>query len=382
MENTTLRVLHITEDFSRENTGVTSVVGQLASWQAKRGVDAAIYSTGKPVTDDLGVDVFWHDDFRFPASWRYPSGSESKLENIIRERGFDLLHLHGLWRAAPWMGQRIARRMKLPTILTVHGQVEPWAWHGQGRAKAWKKSLYWQLIGKKAFQDISFLHAITPLEKAHLLSLFPEKECVVIPNAIDLSFSRSDETRTEVPEQKFLFLGRIHPVKRIDWLINSFSRASLPKHWKLVIAGPEEDKTYARHLHGLVELLGIADRIQFVGPVYGAEKRQLLETSWAVVAPSFSEVIGMVNLEAAACHTPSITTFETGLLDWERGGGMLIPGHDDDALQQALSKASQWTNNERVARGSRSFQHVIGSYSMDVVGSEWLNVYTRLTRKR
>ena len=34
-----------------------------------------------------------------------------------------------------------------------------------------------------------------------------------------------------------------------------------------------------------------------------------------------NEVIGMVNLEAANLGCPSITTFETGLHDWEEAVG-------------------------------------------------------------
>ena len=46
--------------------------------------------------------------------------------------------------------------------------------------------------------------------------------------------------------------------------------------------------------------------------VYGNQKNKLLKQAWALILPSHSEVIGMVNLEAALLKTPSITTYKTG----------------------------------------------------------------------
>jgi len=375
----TVSILHVVEDFSRANTGITAVVGRMAGWQAGQELRVGVYSTGKPdVEVPSNVDLFWHDGFRFPASWRCPVHLAEKLEAIIHRHGFQLLHLHGLWRAAPWEAQRVAARLGLPTVLTVHGQVEPWAWYGQGRLKAWKKSLYWRLLGTKVLQSVSLVHAITPLEKQHLAPLFPAHDIIVIPNAVDLADFPRQTASGATPERIFLFLGRIHPIKRIDWLIESFAEAALPEEWRLTIAGPEEDAVHAKALRALAADLGVSDRVRFVGAVYGEEKIRLLRSAWALVVPSFSEVVGMVNLEAAACNTPSITTRETGLLDWEEGGGLLVSGQDDAALARALRGAAEWSLHERLRRGKRSRVLVAEKYSLDRVGGQWLDIYHRL----
>ncbi len=96
--------------------------------------------------------------------------------------------------------------------------------------------------------------------------------------------------------------------------------------------------------------------------------------------PSHSDVVGMVNLEAAACRTPTITTHETGLWDWEAGGGLLIRPNESD-LRQALVRASSWSDTERVAQGEASRDLVKRRYSMDVVGEQWLTLYRDLAGK-
>ena len=146
----------------------------------------------------------------------------------------------------------------------------------------------------------------------------------------------------------------------------------------MVVAGPEEDRGYMSRLLSLCSELGISERVSFVGPVEGDEKERLLRSTWALVAPSHSEVIGMVNLEAAAHWTPSITTRETGLLDWEDGGGVLIAGQDPLSLRVALEQVAAWPEEERRKRGERSRALVRDRYSLDVTGRKWLETYSQL----
>ena len=61
----------------------------------------------------------------------------------------------------------------------------------------------------------------------------------------------------------------------------------------------------------------------------------LFKNAFVFVAPSHSEVIGMVNLEAAILQTPVITTFQTGLLkDWSKNGGFLIEPTENEILKR------------------------------------------------
>ena len=76
-------------------------------------------------------------------------------------------------------------------------------------------------------------------------------------------------------------------------------------------------------------------------------KDKLISNAWRLVLPSKMEVIGMVNLEAANLGCPSIINFETGLHDWEEGGGILIDSNSIDSCRQALIQSSKWSSSER-----------------------------------
>lgn len=98
------------------------------------------------------------------------------------------------------------------------------------------------------------------------------------------------------------------------------------------------------------------------GPLFGEEKRNLIDTAWVLAAPSHSEVVGLVNLEAAARCLPTITTHQTGLHDWEPGDGLLVEPNVD-ALGQALEAACSWSEQEQRDRGMASRRLVQQRYS-------------------
>jgi len=134
-----------------------------------------------------------------------------------------------------------------------------------------------------------------------------------------------------------------------------------------------------RRLAQLVMRSKMGNRIKFVGPVMGAAKWHFYRSMAVVALPSLSEVIGLVNLEAAACGTPTITTFETGLDDWEEGGGILV--HPDAGqLAEALTLMASLTDDQYRARSSAARRIVEQRYSWAVVEQRWRELYAALLR--
>jgi glycosyltransferase involved in cell wall biosynthesis len=114
-----------------------------------------------------------------------------------------------------------------------------------------------------------------------------------------------------------------------------------------------------------------------VGAISGIEKWRLYRDSFVVVVPSFSEVIGMVNLESAACGTPTITTFDTGLVDWTEGGGVLTRP-DAEELAQHLKRFLTLGPTEYARRSVAMRRLIEDKYSWTVVGKRWLGLYRSL----
>jgi glycosyltransferase involved in cell wall biosynthesis len=376
-------IFHITDDFSPES-GVTGMVMQLTRYLANQGWASTIVTAkGRVSPVPPAVNLI-----EFPlvsgGAWRLPQGLKSYLRQLTRLPG-PILHLHGVWMGFQWAAARVALKQKTATLLSPHGMCNSWHFRHIG-FKELRKLVYWRTLAYPAFRHISAIHAVTPRERDELARWFPGQSIRVIPNALDLEAldhlraQAGDDLAPPVDEPYLLSLGRLHPVKGLELLIEAFVQCQpeIPGRFRLVIVGPESDPAYSARLKSLVRLSGVEKEVTFLGPVFGPqEKISLYRHAWAFCAPSQTEVMGLVNLEAAAVELPVVTTHETGLWDWEEGGGLLVHPRVED-LSRALKQVCSWSDRERRHRGQKLRQLVERRYAWQAVGPKWLELYAGL----
>lgn len=373
-----LRVVHIAEDMGRIAGGVPAVVNQLSERLMRNGVAVQlVYATGVPSEVHAGVDVFTFPPNGIGRLWSWGGGLQEGVARLAMPSDGDMpvFHVHGAWSAPQYFAARAAFKAGVSYVFTAHGMLEPWLWDRQGWTIRAKKRMYWSALAYPALSKATVIHAITPLEKKNLARLFPTNRIEVIPNAVDLSHSgepaHNERTKT------ILFLGRIEPKKGVDVLLRAFAKARIDKEWSIDVVGPVWSQPYLSSLKAIVQECGLEQRVRFRGPLFGDEKRKLIDAAWVLAAPSHSEVVGLVNLEAAARCLPTITTHQTGLDDWESGGGLLIEP-TDVALGQALETACSWNVPEQHDRGLASRLLVEHRYSWQAVMPMWLRLYSSL----
>tara|TARA_B100001059_G_C17818809_1_gene576949 strand:- start:770 stop:1882 length:1113 start_codon:yes stop_codon:yes gene_type:complete len=169
-----------------------------------------------------------------------------------------------------------------------------------------QKSIWLKLI--KLFQRKINFHATNNYEAGLIKSFFPQaKSTEVLANFIRLP----EQLNCDV-KNKFLFLGRINPIKNIDVLIDAFSKLAESKNQiELVIIGSARlpaEKKYLAQLKEQVARLRLESSIIFRGHLDGLEKQRELASAKALVLPSKSENFGNVVLEALAQSTPVIAS--------------------------------------------------------------------------
>jgi len=373
-------ILQITEDHSAENTGITSAVDALVR-QVQPVLPQTVLSTGSAAVPlppgTSGIQLPIAGGVR--RAWRASADVQVLSQQVQQAH---VVHLHGIWMWVQWAAARAAIQQHKPFLLSLHGMLEPWIWQRQHWIHQLKKKLYWQYVAYPVFKHASLVHAIHPREAENLKAYFPRLPIRVISPSLDLqAIDRicASTPPNPSPEPYILFLGRIHPVKGIDLMIRAFAQLNTP-HVRLKIAGPIQarEATYAEELHKLVLDAGLGGRVEFLGAVQGQQKWDLLRNAWVFCLPSHSEVIGMVNLEAAACRTPVITTRATGISPaWIESGGILVET-SATALAEAMQQALQWTSQERDARGE-SLHHLIETtYSWKATSALWVELYQQL----
>ena len=379
-----MNILHATDVHNQLNTGITVAVNELVSRTlpelGPRG-SVALLSTGET---DVQIDSAAHhvsvDMAKGPVrAWRYAPRYRAICDELIRERGIDVVHVHGAWMHPQLAAVRSAHRLGVPTVLTNHGLVQ-WALRQPDWIGAIKKRLYMTLVREALFHKVTVHHAITPLDRESIQAFFPRARIEIIPNFIDVQKLDSHLTRAngQRGEPYMLYLGRLHPTKGIDLLIEAFGRAGLARDWRLVLVGPIVNKTYEDRLRALIAASPLADRIEIRKPVWDpVAKYCLMRDAWITVVPSHTEVVSLVNLEASACFTPTITTTGTGLTDWADGGGLLVEPHLGP-LAEALSEAARWSDRERHERGLASRRLIEQRYSSTAVMPRWMDLYRSL----
>ena len=364
-----INILHITEDFSFNSGGLRTVINDLNKHlNSLQHVNSYILSSRQEKGDD--IELVENSQSR---PWLYSSLWHKKLKYLTHVKKIDVIHIHGVWMYPQFASARYALENDLPFIISTHGMYEPWLWK-QGYLK---KIIYFKFLVKSYFNKANAIHAITLNEKENLQKLLGEEINIqLIPNFIateNIPFIKKGSK----DERYILFLGRIHLVKGIKILIESFLKIN-PEGFKLKIAGPEND--YSRELKSYVSQFDSGEKIEFLGVIKGYKKYKLYKEAHVFVAPSYSEVIGMVNLEAGIMKTPVITTYQTGLSkEWNEHGGILINPNVSE-LEDALEKAISWTQEDRKSRGEMLREFVLDNYSWERNLNRWRELYENLLR--
>lgn len=162
------------------------------------------------------------------------------------------------------------------------------------------------------------------------------------------------------PTPVFAYLGRLKKYKRVDLILQAFSRLGRDDA-VLEIAGAGD---YRGELERIARSLDLGGRVRFLGRISESEKLALLRRSWALAFTSPKEGWGITNLEAAACCTPVVASDSPGIRESVRHGvtGFLAPHGDVEALATYM----------RQVAADRSLVETLGSAAREfALGFTW-----------
>jgi len=257
--------------------------------------------------------------------------------------------------------------------------LEPWAW----RYKAWKKRWVWWLLERRNLRSASMLHATSQQELRAIRARGLSNPVAVIPNGVTIPNADLDDAarrgRLDSSERIALYLGRIHPIKGLDLLVNAWSDVR-PPNWRLVIAGPDDVGLQAS-LEALANRLEVSRNITFLGPQYGKEKERLFREASLFILPSHSENFGVSVAEALGYELPVIATTGT---PWEelvprRCGWWVSPTRD--AIADSLREATHVQGTELDAMGKRGRAWVCDAFPWNKVASHFLECYLSMWKQ-
>lgn len=221
----------------------------------------------------------------------------------------DVVHLHGLFNRTIWDAAACVRKAGRPYVLSPKGMLEPPALAHH----RWRKRVAWQLKDRSVVRHAGVLHATSSSERATLEAARHRGHVVQIPNPVELPVVSVDAAREfrasrgiAADAPVVLSLGRLHRIKRLDLLADSFLALwrRVPST-QLVIAGPDEQQLRPQ-LEAQLAPAGTA--VHWLGAVDGDTKAAVLAAATVLVQCSDSESFGMSVAEALASSTPVVVT--------------------------------------------------------------------------
>lgn len=368
-----MRVGVVVDSISRNAGGLFLSVRSLSKELQKLGLDVEVFALRDAWSDlDLEAWAPLTPHLYEPLGPRRV-GYSPDLRPGLAAAQLDLLHLHGIWQfssvATSWWGKG------RPTIVSPRGMLDDWALANS----AFVKRLAWLMFERSNMSNASCLHALCEEEYQAFRALGLDNPIAVVPNGVKIESTLSVSKKNQ--RSTMLFLGRLHPKKGLDELLEGWSLCGAPNsNWKLKIAGHGDSK-YEAHLMNLTESFGLGKSVEFLGPVYGEQKALELRQADAFVLPSFSEGLPMAVLEAWSYSLPVLMTDECNLKVGFSNDAAVRISNEPHELGEQLQRFFDldWQRREKI--GANGYKLARDQFSWDGLARQMNAVYQWLLGK-
>jgi glycosyltransferase involved in cell wall biosynthesis len=304
-------------------------------------------------------------------------------ENIER---FDGVVIHGIWQYQSWGTWRAIHGRK-PYVIFPHGMLDPW-FKRRYPLKHVKKWIYWRLAEHRVLRDASSVLFTCETEQRLAPESFqmPRWNAAVVPYGAELPNGdpqrQIEAFHAVCPQARgrrfFLYLGRIHPKKGCDLLIDAFAAiANNAPEVDLVMAGP--DAGIRDGLRARMASRGLTNRVHWPGLITGDAKWGAFYAGECFVLPSHQENFGIAVAEALACSRPVLISDQVNI--WPEihadGAGFVAPD-TADGTRKLLRQWLALDENERKAMGALARRCFETRYNLDQNVSELVGFFQRM----
>ena len=379
-----IKVGKLTPSISAAAGGIDSAFNGLCTALRNEGVALQIFAREESDNKLAVADRYQNKaallPVRGPLSFSYLPQLVSRLEAAQ----LDVLHLHGLWMYPSVAANTWRRKTGMPTLVSPHGMLDPWALRNAG----WKKRLAGWLYENNNLRGAACIHALCESEYESIRRYGLHNPVAVVPNGTDLP-DTAGSTRPSWAKQLpansrvLIFLGRYHPKKGLadllrGWAFLQESNLQSAEPWRLVLAGWDQ-QGHRNYLAELAAELKIAPTVHFLGPQFGQDKADTLAYADALVLPSLSEGLPMAVLEAWSYGLPVLMTEKCNLPEGFTARAAFPIQPDPQSISDSLRRLSSLSDAERRAMGERGRELVKRRFAWPGVAAEMRGVYEWLS---
>ena len=359
-----MKIFHFIIGKANKNrpNGVNQVIAGLCKYSSKNGQDIKVIGLASNAINQGEIEK--RDSFEVSV---YSKWTKSLFSDICKKVDWcDIVHLHGVYNLPNIIVSKICNKMSVPYVLTLHNGLSP------GLAN-FKKPIFDLLIQKKFLESAAALHILTYEELTDINKKCTPKRFIYSPNGIDpddfnnYSFTKSigSPKRNQVV---LGYLGRISKEKNIINLVNAIKRFSKKENFLLKIAGPNSD-----YLQSILSKNSNIS-IDWVGPKYGNEKIDFINSLDIFVHPSKADVFSIAAMEALVIGTPLLITRKSKTSYFYDSKSFFMCEASDYGiflgLNEAIDKKSEW--HERSLNGQKLIKDI---FNWDTASKKLISGY-------
>lgn len=317
------------------------VATELGKALALKGHEIHFITYSQPVRlGSFRENIFYHEvqvsDYPLFEYQPYETELASKMVDVVKYEGLDLLHVHYAipHASAAFMAQQILKSqgIAIPFITTLHGTDITLV----GKDPSFEPVITFCLNASNA------VTAVSQSLKDDTIAHFATTQTIhVIPNFIQVKpelLEKNLEKRRHYAmdnERILCHISNFRQVKRVEDVVRVFHQVQKEIPAKLILGGDGPERPFVERLG---RELGICNKIIFTGKV--RETGPILEISDLFLLPSETESFGLAALEAMAEGVPVVSSNTGGIPEVNVHGfsGFLSAvGNVDEMAQNALS---------------------------------------------
>ena len=200
-------------------------------------------------------------------------------------------------------------------------------------------------------------HAADETEAQDIVNYFGNSSRVVtVPN-----FPGAPAGAFPIPEKKagellLIFIGRIHPIKNLDYLLEALKEVRAKV--RLTIVGSLEDEKYWEKCKRIIDELPDTIEVEYAGEIANRELQAVTAKQHIFALPTKGENFGHAIFEALALGKPVLISDQTpwrGLRAAGAGWDLALDG--PGRFREALEEAAAWGQEdyERCCRSTKKY---------------------------
>ena len=387
-----MKLLHLIHSADPATGGPIENIRQMAPIYLATGVDVTVVTLDPP--DSPYLNNF---PLKVRSAGQTHGGKYGYCPELIpwlkrNHHDFDCVIVNGIWQFHSYACWVALHNTNTPYVVFTHGMLDPW-FRRRYPLKHLKKWLYWPWAEYRVLRDAKLVLFTSEEERtlaAKSFWLYRVNPFVVgygtrVPQ-FDLESLRR-EFFSRYPELQgkrlAIFIGRIHPKKGCELLIQAFQR-TLAKNpdWHLLMVGPDQVGWQAE-LEQMSDALAIRDRITWPGMLRDERKWSALAASEVFVLPSHQENFGIVVAEALAAGVPVLISNKVNI--WceikEAGAGFV----EADSLGGTINLLNAWDalgESERDSMKASARQCFERNFDLDRNVIRFLEMIRSISKKR